>query len=383
MSERAQYILALDQGTTSSRAILFDGAGQPVATAQQEFPQIFPRPGWVEHNPLDIWRSQRDVARAVLDERGVRAAEVAAIGITNQRETVIIWDRQTGEPIYNAIVWQCRRTAAMCDALKAEGYDRVLREKTGLVTDAYFSGTKVAWLLDNVPGARRRAEAGELAFGTVDSWLMGNLSGGALHLTDVSNASRTLLYNIYTCDWDDEILAKLNIPRALLPTVRPSSELYGETAPHVFGASIPLAGIAGDQQAATFGQVALNPGMAKNTYGTGSFVLMNTGETGVPSESGLLTTILWQLGADQLVIYALEGSIFVTGAAVHAGIGLVRIVFVDDLSHDLFQHVLNGYQPRHGVIFVNHECQVRSLAEEVLQKLAHTHALRNVNYRTT
>jgi glycerol kinase len=312
----ARYILALDQGTTSSRAILFDEAGRSVATAQQEFPQIFPRPGWVEHNPLDIWRSQRDVARAVLDQHRVRAAEVAAIGITNQRETTIIWDRKTGEPIYNAIVWQCRRTAAMCDALKAEGFDQVIREKTGLVTDAYFSGTKVAWLLDNVPGARRRAEAGELAFGTVDSWLMWNLSGGALHVTDVSNASRTLLYNIYTCDWDDEILAKLNIPRALLPEVRPSSELYGESAAHIFGAPIPLGGIAGDQQAATFGQVALKPGMAKNTYGTGSFVLMNTGEKGVPSESGLLTTILWQLGADQPVTYALEGSIFVTGAAV-------------------------------------------------------------------
>ena len=311
-----QYILALDQGTTSSRAILFDEAGQPLASAQQEFPQIFPRPGWVEHNPLDIWRSQRDVARAVLDQRGVRAAEVAAIGITNQRETTIIWDRSTGEPVYNAIVWQCRRTAPMCDALKAEGFDRVIREKTGLVTDAYFSGTKVAWLLDNVPHVRRRAEAGELAFGTVDSWLLWNLSGGALHITDVSNASRTLLYNIYTGDWDDDILARLNIPRALLPEVRPSSEVYGESAGHIFGAPIPLAGIAGDQQAATFGQVALTPGMAKNTYGTGSFVLLNTGETGVRSDSGLLTTILWQLGADQPVIYALEGSIFVTGAAV-------------------------------------------------------------------
>jgi len=311
-----QYILALDQGTTSSRAILFDQAGQPLASAQQEFPQIFPRPGWVEHNPLDIWRSQRDVARAVLDQRGVRAAEVAAIGITNQRETTIIWDRKSGEPVYNAIVWQCRRTAPMCDALKAEGFDRVIREKTGLVTDAYFSGTKVAWLLDNVPGVRRRAEAGELAFGTVDSWLLWNLSGGALHVTDVSNASRTLLYNIYTGNWDDDILARLNIPRALLPEVRPSSEVYGESAGYILGAPIPLAGIAGDQQAATFGQVALTPGMAKNTYGTGSFVLLNTGETAIRSDSGLLTTILWQLGADQPVIYALEGSIFVTGAAV-------------------------------------------------------------------
>jgi len=312
----AHYILALDQGTTSSRAILFDETGHPLATAQQEFPQIFPRPGWVEHNPHDIWRSQRDVARAVLDQRGVRAADVRAIGITNQRETTIIWDRATGEPVYNAIVWQCRRTAAMCDALKAEGFDRVIREKTGLVTDAYFSGTKVAWLLDNVPGVRSRATAGELAFGTVDSWLVWNLSGGALHITDVSNASRTLLYNIHTGDWDDEILARLNIPRALLPEVRPSSEVYGETAAHVFGAPIPLAGIAGDQQAATFGQVCLKPGMAKNTYGTGSFVVMNTGQDGMPSDSGLLTTILWQLGAGEPLTYGLEGSIFVTGAAV-------------------------------------------------------------------
>ncbi len=312
----SKVILSLDQGTTSSRAILFDEAGQPIAAAQQEFEQIFPRPGWVEHNPHDIWRSQRDVARAVLDQRGVRAAEGAAIGITNQRETTIMWDRRTGEPVYNAIVWQCRRTAALCDALKVEGFDRVIHAKTGLVTDAYFSGTKVAWLLDNVPGVRARAEAGELAFGTVDSWLLWNLSEGALHLTDVSNASRTLLYNIYTGDWDDEILHRLNIPRTLLPAVRPSSEVYGETAAHLFGAPIPLAGIAGDQQAATFGQVCLTPGMAKNTYGTGSFVLMNTGQSGMKSDSGLLTTILWQLGANEPVNYALEGSVFVTGAAV-------------------------------------------------------------------
>ncbi|NLX10358.1 MAG: glycerol kinase GlpK [Chloroflexi bacterium] len=311
----AKYILALDQGTTSSRAILFDEAGQPVARVQQEFPQIFPRPGWVEHDPRDIWRSQRDVARAVLDEKGIHARDVAAVGITNQRETTLIWDRSTGEPIYNAIVWQCRRTAAMCDALKAEGYDRVIREKTGLVTDAYFSGTKVAWLLDNVAGARRRAEAGELAFGTVDTWLLWNLSGGQLHITDVSNASRTLLYNIYAGDWDDEILAKLNIPRRLLPEVRPSSEVYGESVGHVLGAPVPLAGVGGDQQAATFGQACLTPGMAKNTYGTGSFVLMNTGETPVPSQCGLLTTIAWQLSG-QAVVYALEGSVFVAGAAI-------------------------------------------------------------------
>jgi glycerol kinase len=311
----SKYILALDQGTTSSRAILFDQAGHLVATAQQEFPQIFPRPGWVEHNPHDIWRTQRDVARAVLDQHKASASDVAAIGITNQRETTMIWDRATGEPVYNAIVWQCRRTAPMCDTLKAEGFDAVIREKTGLVTDAYFSGTKAAWLLDNVAGARARAEAGELAFGTVDTWLLWNLSGGALHVTDVTNASRTLLYNIYTGDWDDDMLTRLKIPRSLLPEVRPSSQVYGESLAHVLGAAVPLAGIAGDQQAATFGQACLTPGMAKNTYGTGSFVLLNTGEQGVSSDSGLLTTIAWQLDGGP-VIYALEGSIFVTGAAV-------------------------------------------------------------------
>jgi glycerol kinase len=311
----AKYILALDQGTTSSRAILFDELGQPFATAQQEFPQIFPKPGWVEHNPQDIWRSQRDVARAVMDQKNIHAADIAAIGITNQRETTIIWDRKTGEPVYNAIVWQCRRTAPFCDQLKAEGYDKIICGKTGLVTDAYFSGTKVWWILENVPGVRQRAEAGELAFGTVDTWLIWNLTGGKLHITDVSNASRTMLYNIYTNDWDNEILEKLNIPRALLPEVWPSSAMYGETVAHLFGASIPLTGIAGDQQAATFGQACLAPGMAKNTYGTGSFLLMNTGESAIPSKCGLLTTIAWQLNSGP-VIYALEGSVFITGAAV-------------------------------------------------------------------
>jgi glycerol kinase len=311
----AKYILALDQGTTSSRAILFNEAGQPVAADQQEFPQSFPRPGWVEHNPNDIWRTQRDVARAVLDRQKISASEVEAIGITNQRETTLIWDRKTGEPVYNAIVWQCRRTAALCDAIQADGFDQTIRAKTGLVTDAYFSGTKVAWLLENVPGVRQRAEAGDLAFGTVDTWLAWNLSGGKLHITDPSNASRTLLYNIYTRDWDDDILAYLHVPRSLLPEVRPSSEVYGETLGHILGAPVPLAGMAGDQQAAMFGQVCLSPGMAKNTYGTGSFVLMNTGEQGVPSQSGLLTTIAWQISG-QPVVYALEGSIFITGAAV-------------------------------------------------------------------
>ncbi len=311
----ARFILALDQGTTSSRAILFNEAGKPVSVAQQEFPQHFPKPGWVEHDPHDIWRSQRDTAHAVLEQARVAPSDVAAIGITNQRETTVLWDRRTGEPVYNAIVWQCRRTAALCDAIKADGFDATLRARTGLVTDAYFSGTKVAWLLDNVPGVRARAEAGELAFGTVDSWLLWNLSGGALHVTDVTNASRTLLYNLYTGDWDDEILAYLKIPRSLLPQVRPSSEVYGETVANVFGTALPLAGIAGDQQAATFGQACLKPGMAKNTYGTGSFVLLNTGTEGVPSNSGLLTTIAWQLSGEP-VIYALEGSVFIAGAAV-------------------------------------------------------------------
>lgn len=311
----AHYILALDQGTTSSRAILFDEAGKPVSVAQQEFPQHFPRPGWVEHDPLDIWRSQLDTARAVLTQAHVRPADVAAIGITNQRETTMLWDRRTGEPVYNAIVWQCRRTAALCDAIKADGFDATIRARTGLVTDAYFSGTKVAWLLDNVPGIRARAEAGELAFGTVDTWLLWNLSGGRLHITDVSNASRTLLYNIYTGDWDDEILTYLKIPRGLLPEVRPSSQVYGETVTDLFGTAIPLAGMAGDQQAALFGQACMKPGMAKNTYGTGSFVLLNTGTEAVPSDSGLLTTIAWQLSGEP-VVFALEGSVFIAGAAV-------------------------------------------------------------------
>jgi glycerol kinase len=311
----ANYILSLDQGTTSSRAILFDVAGQPVRSAQEEFTQHFPRPGWVEHDPMDIWRTQRDTARAVIEGQGISAADIAAISITNQRETTMIWERSTGEPVYNAIVWQCRRTAAMCDQIRAEGFDQTIRDRTGLVTDAYFSGTKVAWLLDNVPGARAKAEAGELAFGTVDSWLLWKLSGGSLHITDVTNASRTMLYNIYTGDWEDAILDYFKIPRALLPDVKPSSTVYGETVAHIFDGAIPMAGIAGDQQAATFGQVCLSPGMAKNTYGTGSFVLMNTGEEGVPSENGLLTTIAWQVEGEP-VIYALEGSVFIAGAAV-------------------------------------------------------------------
>lgn len=318
------YILALDQGTTSSRAILFNRDGKIEAVEQQEFPQIYPQSGWVEHDPLEIWDSQLNVARQVV--KTVGAGEIAAIGITNQRETTIIWDRATGEPIFNAIVWQCRRTAPLCEHLKEEGFDKVIAQKTGLVTDAYFSGTKVAWLLDNVPGARSRAESGELAFGTIDTFLIWKLTGGRLHITDVSNASRTMLYNIHEMDWDDDILARLDIPRALLPEVLPSSEVYGETDPSIFGVSIPISGDAGDQHAAMFGQACLSAGMAKNTYGTGCFLLMNTGQEAVASSHQLLTTVAWKV-VDQPLQYALEGSVFVAGAAVQwlrDGLGLIR-----------------------------------------------------------
>ncbi|MCC7206698.1 MAG: glycerol kinase GlpK [Anaerolineae bacterium] len=311
----ASYILALDQGTTSSRAILFDREGRLVATSQEEHPQIYPRPGWVEHNPADLWRTQRDVARQTLQKAGIGAQDVAALGITNQRETTLIWDRKTGEPIYNAIVWQCRRTAPMCEDLKAQGHTEMIRAKTGLVIDAYFSGTKVAWLLDNVPGSRERARRGELAFGTVDTWLLWNLTGGRIHATDVSNASRTMLYNIHDNRWDDDILRLLDVPRALLPDVGPSSVVYGETDAAILGAPVPIGGLAGDQQAATFGQACFAPGMAKNTYGTGCFMLMNTGERAAESPGGLLTTLAWKVG-DDAPVYALEGSVFVAGAAV-------------------------------------------------------------------
>jgi glycerol kinase len=320
----SKFILALDQGTTSSRAILFDKAGKIIGLAQQEFPQIFPKAGWVEHNPEAIWQSQLNCARQVIAEAKITAAEVAAIGITNQRETTVVWDRSTGTAVYNAIVWQCRRTASMCDQLKADKFDKVIRRKTGLVTDAYFSGTKVAWILENVKGARKKAEAGNLAFGTIDTWLINKLSGGKVQVTDVSNASRTLLYNIHQQKWDKEILEKLNIPDSLLPEVKSSSELYAMTDPSLFGAAIPIAGIAGDQQAALFGQACFKPGMMKNTYGTGCFMLMNTGEKGTPSKTGLLTTIAWRKGSK--TEYALEGSVFVAGAAVQwlrDGLGLI------------------------------------------------------------
>ena len=307
-----KHILALDQGTTSSRAILFDHAGSIVAVAQKEFPQIFPRPGWVEHNPRDIWSTQMGVAAEVLTKAQISAADVAGIGITNQRETTVVWDRVTGEPIYNAIVWQDRRTAGICDRLKARKLDRVIRRKTGLVIDAYFSATKVQWILQNVKGARARAKAGGLAFGTVDSWLIWNLTGGKVHVTDVSNASRTMLLDIAKCEWDDELLDLFGVARSMLPDVRSSSEVYGDTK--LLGAPIPIAGIAGDQQAALFGQACTKPGMAKNTYGTGCFMLMNTGTKRIASKKNLLTTIAWRIGGR--TEYALEGSIFIAGAVV-------------------------------------------------------------------
>ncbi len=309
------YILALDQGTTSSRAILFDHDGRPVAIAQHEFEQLYPQPGWVEHNPAEIWSSQLDAAHKVLAENNIKADQITAIGITNQRETTIIWDRETGEPIYNAIVWQCRRTADECEKLKSDGLAQMFQDRTGLVLDAYFSGTKVKWLLDNVSGARVLAEKGKLAFGTVDSWLIWKLTGGRVHATDPSNASRTLLYNIKTNDWDDELLKTLNVPREILPHVTPSSAIIGETDTALFGRAIPIAGNAGDQQAALFGQVCTQQGMSKNTYGTGCFMLLNTGTQPVKSKSNLLTTIAWKIG-DEPTEYALEGSVFIAGAAI-------------------------------------------------------------------
>jgi glycerol kinase len=306
------HILALDQGTTSSRAIVFDRAGSIVSVAQKEFPQIFPKPGWVEHDPRDIWSSQAGVAAEALTKAGLAAADVAGIGITNQRETTVVWDRATGEPICNAIVWQDRRTAPACDRLRARKLERVIRRKTGLVIDAYFSGTKVQWILQNVKGARAKAKAGQLAFGTVDSWLVWNLTGGKVHVTDASNASRTMLFDITKGDWDDELLKLFDVPRSMLPEVRSSSEVYGHTT--LLGAPIPIAGIAGDQQAALFGQACVKPGMVKNTYGTGCFMLMNTGTKRITSKHNLLTTVAWRIG--DRTEYALEGSIFIAGAVV-------------------------------------------------------------------
>ena len=310
----SKYVMALDAGTTSNRCILFDREGTIRSMAQKEFTQIFPQPGWVEHDANEIWATQLGVAVEAMGKVGAKAGDIAAIGITNQRETTIVWDRVTGEPVYNAIVWQCRRTSRFCDELKERGLTDWLRERTGLVIDAYFSATKLKWILDNVPNARKRAERGELLFGTVETWLIWKLTGGRVHVTDYSNASRTMLFNINTLTWDQEILDLLDIPASLLPTPVPSSQIYGETDPSFFGRPIPIAGAAGDQQAALFGQTCFEPGQAKNTYGTGCFLLMNTGERPVFSQNGLVTTIAW--GLDGKVDYALEGSIFVAGAAI-------------------------------------------------------------------
>jgi len=309
-----KLILALDQGTTSSRAIVFNHDGEIVNISQKPFEQIFPKPGWVEHDPNEIWSSQISVAAEVIAKTGINGKQIAAIGITNQRETTIVWDRETSEPIYNAIVWQDRRTAKYCDELKAKGHADMIHKKTGLVLDAYFSGTKVKWILDNVPGAREKAEQGKLCFGTVDTWLIWKLTNGKMFMTDVSNASRTLLLNIHTLEWDTELLELFDIPRAMLPEVKQSSEIYGETATTLFATKIPIAGVAGDQQAALFGQLCTQPGMVKNTYGTGCFMLMNTGDKPVYSKNHLLTTVAWKINGK--TTYALEGSVFVGGAAV-------------------------------------------------------------------
>ncbi len=307
------YVLALDQGTTSSRAIVFDEHARMLGTAQAEFRQLYPQPGWVEHEPEEIWRTQLDCARGALERAGVQAADLAAIGITNQRETALIWDRATGKPVHNAIVWQDRRTAGQCERLKQAGHEALVRARTGLVIDPYFSGTKIAWLLENVPGARDRAAAGDLAFGTVDTWLMWKLSGGALHVTDVSNASRTMLYDIAVSAWDEELLALLGVPRAVLPDVHPSSGIFGETDAELLGARVPIAGVAGDQQAALFGQGCHASGMAKNTYGTGCFMLLHCGGERIASTHGLVTTRAAEVDAPE---FALEGSVFVAGAVV-------------------------------------------------------------------
>jgi len=318
-------ILALDQRTTSSRAIVFDHTGTILQTAQQEFTQIYPQAGWVEHDPREIWSTQIAVAREAMTRAGLNARDIAAIGITNQRETTLIWDRRTGEPVHNAIVWQDRRTAPFCDELKRAGHAGMIRDKTGLVIDAYFSGSKIRWVLDNVPGARHRARRGELAFGTVDTWLLWNLTGGTVHATDPSNASRTMLFNLEQDAWDDDLLRLFDIPREILPEVRPSSGIFGETAPGVFDAPLPVGGVAGDQQAALFGQGCFSNGMAKNTYGTGCFMLMNIGPRPVPSRHQLLTTVAWKTGTG--ADYALEGSVFIAGAVVQwlrDGLGLIR-----------------------------------------------------------
>jgi len=318
------YILALDQGTTSSRAVLFDEEGRMVCMVNEEFRQIYPRPGWVEQDPEDIWSSQIQVARKVLEKAGVTADRIVALGITNQRETTIVWDRRTGKPVYNAIVWQCRRTTQMCEELRRD-HEELIREKTGLVVDAYFSATKLKWILDNVEGAREEAKKGDLLFGTVDTWLLWRLTGGKVHATDCSNASRTMLFNIHKLNWDDELLELFDVPKRMLPEVLPTSATFGFTEKGFFGREIPIASVVGDQQAALFGQACFQPGMVKNTYGTGCFILMNTGKKAFPTKTGLLTTVAWKIGDD--VFYALEGSVFIAGAAVkwlRDGLGLIK-----------------------------------------------------------
>ena len=332
-----EYIMALDQGTTSSRCILFDHAGKIVTMAQKEFTQIYPQPGWVEQNPREIWSSQMSVAIEAMANIGASSKNIRAIGITNQRETTIVWDKKTGEPVYNAIVWQCRRTAEQIDELKEKGYGPMLQKRTGLVPDAYFSASKIAWILDHVKGAREAAEKGELLFGTVDTWLIWNLTGGAVHVTDYSNASRTMLYDIHKCCWDQEILKRFNIPESLLPKVCCSSEIYGRTDAAVLGGEIPIAGAAGDQQAALFGQCCFEQGEVKNTYGTGCFLLMNTGHEAITSQSGLLTTIA--ASTSKNVEYALEGSVFVAGAGIQWLRDSMRMLKTSAQSQEYAEHV--------------------------------------------
>ena len=322
---KTKYILALDQGTSSSRAIVFDHDGRICSTAQKEFPQHFPKPGWVEHDPKDIWSSEASVVAEAITSLGINGLDIAGIGITNQRETTIVWDAETGEPVYNAIVWQDRRTSEYCDSLKEQNLTQFIREKTGLILDAYFSATKIRWILENVPGARAKAEAGKLRFGTVDTWLIWNLTRGDIHVTDVSNASRTMLFNIHTLKWDEELLELFGIPASMMPEVHSSSEIYGHTRTTLFAHKVPIAGIAGDQQAALFGQMCITPGSVKNTYGTGCFLLMNSGEKPIMSSNNLLTTIAWKIG--DKVNYALEGSIFVGGSVVQwlrDGLGIIK-----------------------------------------------------------
>lgn len=342
-----KYILSFDAGTTSSRAIIFNKKGQIINVAQKEFQQIYPKAGWVEHDPMEIWASQSGVAREVLEMSAIRPDQIVGIGITNQRETTLVWDKNTGKPVYNAIVWQCRRTASYCERLKEKGWIDKIRDKTGLVLDAYFSATKIAWILDNVEGAREKAERGDLLFGTVDTWLVWNLTRGKVHVTDYSNASRTMLFNIEDLKWDDEILEALNVPRSMMPEVKDSSCIYGYTDEHTYGgARIPIAGIAGDQQAALFGQNCFKPGMVKNTYGTGCFVLMNTGQEMIRSKNGLLTTIAW--GIDGRVSYALEGSVFIAGAAIQWLRDELRLVYDSPQS----EYYANKIEDTDGVVVV-------------------------------